>query len=410
MRCDRKCDGPTGSCQRCIKRHEESSCVYPPNTIFGDVVEGGASESHKMQEQLRVAELKAQIATLSAELEFQAASSASAPGRGAAATATGPLVPDLGSRIMFSLISEPSSPDDCRHLSDQVLGRAGDAAGDAAQVGKQLAVTLISEFHQTCWSQLPAFVFLHDALARFDYARPDYCLDDMDPLSQVSIVLLCALGASCKSRSGIFGKQVELHSSSLADIMDIGRKREAACLKLGDLAWEVAGRAGILWVPPDPSSVPCGTESAPIGSIVIGVLVGWSQWLAFADFMPVKSQWMLRNALSLYEDRLAGGHDVNVNDIRVLAGDAIMVRTFRLTPSSLRTIFHRKSTRKYPRGSFALPSSLPIWLASFSSRRRRRGAASCPPLQRPASSARSLLHTTSRKQTWSSPCRRCQGI
>lgn len=45
---------------------------------------------------------------------------------------------------MFSLISEPSSPDDCRHLSDQVLGRAGDAAGDAAQVGKQLAVTLIS--------------------------------------------------------------------------------------------------------------------------------------------------------------------------------------------------------------------------------------------------------------------------
>lgn len=85
------------------------------------------------------------------------------------------------------------------------------------------------------------------------------------------------------SFQGIFGKQVELHSSSLADIMDIGRKREAACLKLGDLAWEVAGRAGILWVPPDPSSVPCGTESAPIGSIVIGVLVGWSQWLACAS-------------------------------------------------------------------------------------------------------------------------------
>lgn len=94
---------------------------------------------------------------------------------------------------------------------------------------------------------IPAFQALDAAVAPYDFAQSDTSLHTMDPAAQVALVILCALGASCKPRSGIFGFRVDPATAPFADIAAVGVRREVASARLAELAWNLTGRLGMVW-------------------------------------------------------------------------------------------------------------------------------------------------------------------
>lgn len=77
----------------------------------------------------------------------------------------------------------------------------------------------------------------------------------------------------------MFGTPLDLTIATLGDIAQVGAKREHACRRLGDLAWDVAGRVGLFWDGTPSTGSPNSGHPASDPAVAIGVLLGWSQWL-----------------------------------------------------------------------------------------------------------------------------------
>lgn len=127
------------------------------------------------------------------------------------------------------------------------------------------------------------------------------------------------------SRKDIFGTSIDFATAPLADLASVGAKREQACQRLVDLAWNVAGRAGLFWHQTSSIGLLEGRKTPKDIASVIGVLVGWSQYLMcecrpfLQVFFNGSDVAVLAFVSWIYSDRVELGEESMVSQERAFA-------------------------------------------------------------------------------------------
>lgn len=155
----------------------------------------------------------------------------------------------------------------------------------------------------------------------------------------------------------------------MADIAEVGERRELACNRLAELAWNLAGHLGLVW--DTASTLDSGGPHHNDPSLVVGVLLGWSQWLTcecrlvsgtrigeftserfkVQEIKPLRSRWLLKNALARFQELETAGEDLGV--FKISMGSVFIASSLFLfdSRSADNTVHPRLWMLKSPRDS-----------------------------------------------------------
>ncbi|KAL8278273.1 hypothetical protein RQP46_009305 [Phenoliferia psychrophenolica] len=149
---------------------------------------------------------------------------------------------DLGSAI-YRAVQQDSTPTEkaalATFLLEKVMGQrnlgyqAFDWRLGLPAMAKELTTHLVDSSLAACFARLPAFTTLIQRLGPYD-------LNSLEnsPL-QVTIAVLCALGARSSPHSALLGVPIPSNqAASAALLLTVGDRREKACRALAALAWD----------------------------------------------------------------------------------------------------------------------------------------------------------------------------
>ncbi|KAK4698617.1 hypothetical protein P7C70_g7656, partial [Phenoliferia sp. Uapishka_3] len=262
----------------------------------GDVI----PRERDAQDQIRVAELEGQLATLVAQLEAKNAETATVH------TIPSPLssprtIPDLTAAILFTFDQQGSLDERLRKYLQRVSmcgegRRGGNVVAEETQLGRRLIIKLLESFRTSSLARLPAFHHLASVLAPYDFSNQNLAIDTME----------------CSAQD-IFGTPPSFSpdDASIGDLVSVGARREQICRRLGDLCWDLAGRLGFFW---EESSVSEKHSSQRADSELrkISVVLAWVEWQNLDSIKPDRALCLLKIAVEAFRQVQARSFEPDV--------------------------------------------------------------------------------------------------
>ncbi|GAA5905370.1 hypothetical protein JCM6882_003140 [Rhodosporidiobolus microsporus] len=239
-----RCGREYPTCTRCLKRKDE--CSYGEGVYVEETIEGS--------DQQKITELEGKISSLEQQIRTSSSSTASRPPTGGSAPSPPPgfTRSTLSASLAQCITSLLPRPQDHYLTTFLLEDRASQPTFDGveqrlagAAFADALTCYLLDAARRACDSRLPAFVAL---TARVDAYKNR--LRDLEPAQQVSVAVLCALGARTCAHPPVFGVTTVLlpdNTPSPPLFTTVGSRRELACQAMESRAKETAWAAGLLW-------------------------------------------------------------------------------------------------------------------------------------------------------------------
>ncbi|KAK4702003.1 hypothetical protein P7C70_g4221, partial [Phenoliferia sp. Uapishka_3] len=230
---------------------------------------------------------------------------------------------DLSTAIYASVVKD-ATPTESSELAKFLVHRVMDARNLGAQsvdwklalpaMARELTSHLVDSSLAACFARLPAFTMLIRRLIPYD-------LDSLaDSPLQVTIAVLCAMGARSSPHSALLGIPLpDNNSASAALLLTIGDRREKACRALSTLAWEKTWESNCL----------LGGKGESKGRPALEAIIGLAHFMILENIRMKDTRWLVRIAVGLYEDLQFDG-DEDRRNLRLeigpllFGGDAIL--------------------------------------------------------------------------------------
>ncbi|GAA5848732.1 hypothetical protein JCM8547_004611 [Rhodosporidiobolus lusitaniae] len=239
-----RCSREYPVCSRCKKRRDD--CNYGEGVYVEETVEGS--------DQAKISELEGKVASLELQLRSTNASTASRPATSSSApppaetTFSRRTLPSSIARAVTELLSANESALLSSFIADESTGRPSSSNIDhrlsGAALDDGLTCYLLDATARACDAKLPSFSALTARIAAYKGR-----LRDLEPAGQVSVAILCALGARTTVHPQVFGIPSVLAADGTPSppfFLAVGTRRERACQAFEARARETAWSGGLL--------------------------------------------------------------------------------------------------------------------------------------------------------------------